>query len=45
MEVPFTWKPTGWFQIGWSAEFPKTARELENTTTGLVPRARADASS
>ena len=21
MEVPFTWKPTGWFQIGWSAEF------------------------
>jgi phenylpropionate dioxygenase-like ring-hydroxylating dioxygenase large terminal subunit len=22
MEVPFTWKPTGWFQIGWSAEFP-----------------------
>lgn len=22
MEVPFTWKPTGWYQIGWSAEFP-----------------------
>ena len=22
MEVPFTWRPTGWFQIGWSAEFP-----------------------
>ena len=22
MEVPYTWRPTGWFQIGWSAEFP-----------------------
>ncbi len=22
MEVPFTWKPTGWFMIGWGAEFP-----------------------
>jgi len=22
MEVPFTWRPTGWFQIGWSADFP-----------------------
>ena len=22
MDVPFTWKPTGWFQIGWSGEFP-----------------------
>ena len=22
MDVPFTWKPTGWWQIGWSAEFP-----------------------
>ncbi|MDF2585602.1 MAG: Rieske (2Fe-2S) domain protein, partial [Mycobacterium sp.] len=21
MEVPFTWKVTGWFMIGWSAEF------------------------
>lgn len=21
MQVPFTWRPTGWFQIGWSAEF------------------------
>ena len=21
MEVPFTWKVTGWFVIGWSAEF------------------------
>ena len=22
MEVPFTWKVTGWFMIGWSPEFP-----------------------
>ena len=22
MKVPFTWKPTGWFMVGWSAEFP-----------------------
>src|SRR5262245_60716511 len=22
MDVPFTWRPTGWFQVGWSAEFP-----------------------
>ena len=22
MEVPYTWRPTGWFQIGWSADFP-----------------------
>lgn len=22
MEVPFTWKVTGWFVIGWSPEFP-----------------------
>ncbi|HVA06811.1 MAG TPA: Rieske (2Fe-2S) protein, partial [Acidimicrobiales bacterium] len=22
MEVPFSWTPTGWFMIGWSAEFP-----------------------
>ncbi len=22
MKVPFTWKFTGWFVIGWSAEFP-----------------------
>ena len=21
MEVRFTWRPSGWFQIGWSAEF------------------------
>lgn len=22
MEVPFTWRPTGWFQVGWSVDFP-----------------------
>ena len=22
MKVPFTWKVTGWFMIGWSPEFP-----------------------
>jgi 3-ketosteroid 9alpha-monooxygenase subunit A len=22
VKVPFTWKVTGWFMIGWSAEFP-----------------------
>ena len=22
MEVPFTWKPTGWYQIGWSSDYP-----------------------
>lgn len=22
MKIPFTWRPTGWFMIGWSEEFP-----------------------
>ena len=22
MKVPFTWRPTGWFMVGWSADFP-----------------------
>ncbi len=22
MKIPFTWKPTGWYMIGWSIEFP-----------------------
>lgn len=22
MQVPFTWRPTGWFQIGWSVDYP-----------------------
>jgi hypothetical protein len=21
MQVPFTWRPTGWFMVGWSADF------------------------
>jgi 3-ketosteroid 9alpha-monooxygenase subunit A len=25
MEVPFSWRPTGWFQIGWSTDFPAGA--------------------
>jgi 3-ketosteroid 9alpha-monooxygenase subunit A len=23
MKVPFTWRPTGWFMIGWSADFAR----------------------
>src|SRR5689334_7403833 len=22
MDEPFSWRPTGWFQVGWSAEVP-----------------------
>jgi phenylpropionate dioxygenase-like ring-hydroxylating dioxygenase large terminal subunit len=22
VDVPYTWRPTGWFQIGWSRDFP-----------------------
>ena len=25
MDVPYTWRPTGWFQIGWSGDFPGAA--------------------
>jgi len=25
VKVPFTWRPTGWYQIGWSADFPAGA--------------------
>jgi hypothetical protein len=25
VKVPYTWKPTGWFMIGWSAEFHAAA--------------------
>lgn len=25
MKVPFTWKPTGWYQIGWSADYPSAS--------------------
>jgi hypothetical protein len=24
VKVPFTWKVTGWFMVGWSPESPKT---------------------
>ncbi|MHB8467096.1 MAG: aromatic ring-hydroxylating oxygenase subunit alpha [Acidimicrobiales bacterium] len=37
MKVPFTWQPTGWFMIGWSAEFPPgTAKPLEYLGHHLV---------
>jgi 3-ketosteroid 9alpha-monooxygenase subunit A len=30
VNVPFTWKPTGWFMVGWSADFaPGTAKPLK----------------
>ncbi len=25
MKVPFTWRPTGWYQIGWSVDYPADA--------------------
>src|SRR5579864_2381748 len=37
VRVPFSWKPTGWFMIGWSAEFPTgEARPLEYFGEELV---------
>lgn len=37
MKVPFTWQPTGWFMIGWSADFPAgTSRPLEYLGHHLV---------
>jgi 3-ketosteroid 9alpha-monooxygenase subunit A len=37
MKVPFTWKPTGWFMIGWSAEFtPGTVKALRYLGQDLV---------
>ena len=37
MKVPFSWKPTGWFMIGWSAEFPAgEARPLQYFGEELV---------
>jgi 3-ketosteroid 9alpha-monooxygenase subunit A len=37
MKVPFTWKPTGWFMIGFSAEFPiGESRPLEYFGQHLV---------
>jgi phenylpropionate dioxygenase-like ring-hydroxylating dioxygenase large terminal subunit len=37
MKVPFSWKPTGWFMIGWSAEFPTgEVRPLQYFSEDLV---------
>jgi len=37
MKVPFTWKPTGWFMIGWSGEFePEQVRPLKYFGRDLV---------
>jgi 3-ketosteroid 9alpha-monooxygenase subunit A len=37
MKVPFTWKPTGWFVIGWSAEYsPGTVKPLKYFGEDLV---------
>src|SRR2546421_234852 len=37
MKVPFTWRPTGWFMIGWSSEFPQgTVKPLKYFGQDLV---------
>jgi 3-ketosteroid 9alpha-monooxygenase subunit A len=37
MKVPFTWQPTGWFMIGWSAQFePGTSHPLKYLGHDLV---------
>lgn len=37
MKVPFTWRPTGWFMIGWSADIPPgTATPLRYFGQDLV---------
>jgi len=37
VKVPFTWKVTGWFMIGWSAEFPESeVRALQYFGEDLV---------
>jgi len=37
VDVPYTWRPTGWFQIGWSAEFPQgTTKPLRYFGEDLV---------
>jgi nitrite reductase/ring-hydroxylating ferredoxin subunit len=37
VKVPFTWKVTGWFMVGWSAEFPTgEARPLRYFSEDLV---------
>jgi phenylpropionate dioxygenase-like ring-hydroxylating dioxygenase large terminal subunit len=37
MRVPFTWRPTGWFMIGWSAEIaPGTVKPMQYFGQHLV---------
>lgn len=36
MDVPFTWKPTGWFQIGWSHQFDTEPTPLRYFGEDLV---------
>ncbi len=37
MKVPFTWKPTGWFMVGWSADvMPGTVKPLQYFGEHLV---------
>jgi 3-ketosteroid 9alpha-monooxygenase subunit A len=37
VKVPFTWKVTGWFMVGWSPEFPiGEARPLQYFGEDLV---------
>lgn len=37
MKVPFTWKPTGWFMVGWSAQFaPGEVKPLQYLGSDLV---------
>lgn len=43
MKVPFTWRPTGWFMIGFSADFtPGTVKPLEYLGQHLVAYRTAD---
>jgi 3-ketosteroid 9alpha-monooxygenase subunit A len=43
MKVPFTWRPTGWFMIGWSADFAEgRTRPLNYLGHDLVAYRTAD---
>jgi hypothetical protein len=45
VNVPFTWKVTGWFMIGWSVEFPTgEVRPLDTSAKTLSPIATSLAS-
>jgi hypothetical protein len=38
VKVPFTWKVTGWFIVGWSLEFPAgETKALKYFGEDLVP--------